>query len=134
MIGAMSRRKTYGSVGRPRKSADERKWPPKAYYYEPDDEIRNGDPELDTYRFLLWGMRIRATIPRMQLLKFFCDGPKDLGTRGRSYTAEELAKHLSLSLATVYRTVSVLVRAGLLDVVCTGSASMLVLLPRTTHV
>ena len=97
-------------VGRPQKTSDERRCPPKAYYYEPHDEIKNGDPELDTYRFALWSMRLRATSPRIRLLRFFREEKGD----ENGSTVQELADRLSLPTATLYRAVRALVAAGLL--------------------
>jgi len=98
-----------------------RKYPPKIYYYEPHDEVKNGDPQLDPYRFLLWGYRIKATLPRIKLLKFFSE-EKERARIGRKngerselhgYSVEELAEKVGLSLASAYRAVGVLVDIGL---------------------
>jgi DNA-binding MarR family transcriptional regulator len=71
----------------------------------------NGDPELDSYRFLLWERRMKATVPRLKLLKFF----KERRRISQECGIEELSGKLVLSISTLYRAAEDLVQAGFLD-------------------
>jgi len=88
---------------------EDRKYPLKVYFYEPDDEIKNGDPKLDLYRYMLWSYRVKATMPRMKLLKFFLEE----ADKSRGYSAEESAERSGLSLTSAYRAIKVLIDLGL---------------------